>query len=298
MDAEVVVEVAQISVGQCWSDQALLHENVSKIRTWYERVASDVDVVVFPELAITGYIPLKGYDQSKKRALAEVAGRVTNDELPALAALTSDRRASLIVGFMEATAMRYEMFNSVALLENGEIAGTYRKIHLPVEENHYFVPGEGVTVVASRLGSVGLSICYDLLFPEVGRVAALEGATLLCVCSNWLDIANLRQLGRDLPIARALENQYHVVFANGVGGLEVRGRTWSLYGCSQVVSATGEVLAVAGDGEERLRALLKPGLLEQAHEVFPVLRDRRPDVYGPLVAPTAVSAALFRDGPA
>lgn len=298
MGSDLVIDVAQIAAGQCWSDPALLEENAGKIRQWYQASADEADLVAFPELALTGYIPLKGYDQRRKRVLAEVASRATHEVLPGLAELTRSRRASLVVGLMEATSMRYEMFNSVVLLEDGRVAGTYRKTHLPVEENHYFVPGDEVTVAASRLGSVGLSICYDLMFPEVSRMAALVGASLVCVCSNWLGIANLRRLSEYLPVARALENQYHVVFVNGVGDLEVRGRRWSLHGCSKIVSATGEVVAVAGEEEERLRGVLTADSLEEGHDVFPVLRDRRPHLYGPLVAPPAATAALGAVGPA
>jgi predicted amidohydrolase len=135
-------------------------------------------------------------------------------------------------------------------------------------------------------------ICYDLLFPELARDAALRGTEVLVVASNWLDIGNLRRLGEILPVARALEGQHHVVFANGVGPLEVRGRTWDLYGESSLISAGGEVVARAGSGPETLRGTLRSDDLEHASDTFPVLRDRRPDVYGSLVAPHARFAVL------
>jgi predicted amidohydrolase len=282
MDRDVTVEVAQIASGQCWHDPALLADNEAKVASWYERVADEVDLLVFPELALTGYIPLKGYDQAHKRRLADVAARAYEEALPRLTDLTRARRAGMVFGLMEPSSMRFEFFNSIVLVEDGHLVGAYRKLHLPVEENHYFAPGDSVVVVPSRAGRVGLSICYDLLFPEVGRMLALEGAELTCVCSNWLGIANLPRLGEVLPVARALENQYHVVFVNGVGELEVRGRRWSLYGASRIVSADGNLLATAGQAEEGLRANLPVEALARAHDVFPVLRDRRPDRYAPL----------------
>src|SRR5690606_29324482 len=133
----------------------------------------DADLIVFPELALSGYIPLKGYDQRRKRVLYDISLRAVEDELPKLAMLTSGRRAAAVIGFMEPSAMRNEMHNSIALLEGGEVRAVYRKMHLPVEENHYFVPGDEVVVVAARVGRVGLSICYDIVFPEAGRIAAL-----------------------------------------------------------------------------------------------------------------------------
>ena len=213
-----------------------------------------------------------------------VANRVVDEVLPEIAAATRDRRAALVVGFMEPSTMRYEMYNAVALIEAGGVRGVYRKMHLPVEENHYFVPGDEAVVVECRVGRIGLSICYDIVFPESGRLAALHGAELLCVPSNWLAIEDLKRLGEVLPVARALEQQLHVVFANGVGELEVRGRKWHLYGGSTIVSATGKTVARAGGGEEALRGFLPAGDLDDAANVFPVLRDRRPDAYRELAA--------------
>jgi predicted amidohydrolase len=97
-----------------------------------------------------------------------------------------------------------------------------------------------------------------------------------------------------MPIARALEQQMHVVFVNGVGDLEVRGRTWRLYGASLIVSATGQVIARGGDSEEIVEGLLPVADLAAAAGVFPVLRDRRPDAYGDLTAPLSRFAHFAR----
>ena len=292
--AGVVITVAQIAAEQCWADPSALARNASKVEYWYGRSADDADLVVFPELILTGYIPLKGYDQAKKRVLSEVAERAAEHALPALVAATRGRRAAMIVGFMEPTSMRHEMYNSVALIEDGGIQGVYRKMHLPVEENHYFIPGDEAVVVDCRAGRVGLTICYDIVFPESARLAALQGAEVLCVPSNWLAIEDLQLLGEVLPVARALEEQMHVVFVNGVGELEVRGRKWSLYGTSTIVSATGHVVARAGTGEEALRGTLPASELADAASVFPLMRDRRPDVYGDLTASRNKFARLRR----
>jgi predicted amidohydrolase len=180
--------------------------------------------------------------------------------------------------------MRNEMYNAIALIEDGRVLGVYRKMHLPVEENHYFVPGDEAVVAACRAGRVGLTICYDIVFPESARLAALQGAEILCAPSNWLAIEDLQRLGEVLPVARALEQQMHVIFVNGVGELEVRGRKWQLYGGSRIVSATGRVVAQGGNGEQILNGLLTAEDLANAANVFPILRDRRPDAYGALSA--------------
>ena len=289
---DLVVAVVQMEARQAWADADAVSANAEAIGEAYVEASDRADLVVFPELALSGYIPLKGYDQRRKRNLASAARRAATEELPKLADHTRGRRAALVLGFMEPTTMRNEIHNAVALIENGELRAVYRKMHLPVEENHYFVPGDDVVVVDAAAGRVGLLACYDLLFPEAARIAALRGAEVLVVPSNWLDIGNLRRLGEVLPVARALEEQMHVVFVNGVGELGARGRRWRLYGRSLVVAATGEVVARAGSDEETLIATLPGSDLAAASDVFPVLRDRRPELYGALVESRSELSAL------
>lgn len=282
-----VTTVVQIAVEQCWEKPEALGDNTDRVIERYRSVSRSSDLVVFPELTLTGYIPLKGYDQRRKRILADVARRCVDESIPRLLDASRDQRASLVVGFMEPTMMRNEFHNSIALIEDGRLLATYRKIHLPVEENHYFTPGSDVVTADSRLGRIGLSICYDIMFPEMGRLSALQGAEILVYPSNWLDIANLRRAGEFLPIARALEAQAHVVFVNGVGELSVRGHQWELFGRSRIVAATGSNLATAGPGEEILTVELTRKELDTGSDVFPLLRDRRPDVYAAISRPLA-----------
>jgi predicted amidohydrolase len=294
---DLEVAIAQMPARQAWTDPEAVTVNAKSIGDTYSDLADRTDLVVFPELALTGYIPLKGYDQRRKRILAAAARQAATVELHRLVELTRGHRALLVVGLMEPASMRNEFHNSLALAEDGELRAVYRKIHLPVEENHYFLPGDQVVVAETRLGRIALLICYDLLFPEVSRIASLEGTDVLVVASNWLDLAHLRRLGEILPVARALEGHTHVVFVNGVGELEARGRRWSLYGGSRLITARGEVVAVAGEEEEVVIGILPGADLDRASDVFPVMRDRRPDVYGPLVARASSFALLGDDRP-
>jgi predicted amidohydrolase len=123
----------------------------------------------------------------------------------------------------------------------------------------------------------------------------LRGAEIIVMVSNWLDIAHLRRLGGVLPVARALESHAHVLFVNGVGDLEARGHRFTLYGGSRAVTATGEVVAEADGSEGVVMATLPGAALDAASEVFPVMRDRRPDVYQPLIAPASAFASLAVD---
>lgn len=292
---DLVVALVQIPARQAWADDTAVEANTKTARSLYEMHADESDLVVFPELALTGYIPLKGYDQRRKRILSQAAAEAAGSSLPELLEATKDKRAVMVVGLMEPAAMRHEFYNSVAVLDDGRIAAVYRKIHLPVEENHYFMPGDEVVLAQTRAGLIAPMICYDLLFPEVTRIAALGGAEIIVMVSNWLDIAHLRRLGEVLPVARALESHAHVLFVNGVGDLEARGHRFSLYGGSRAVTATGEVVAVA-DGSEGVVVANLPGAdLDAASEVFPVMRDRRPELYRPLTDPASTFASLKTD---
>jgi predicted amidohydrolase len=292
---DLVVALAQIPARQAWADDAAVEANTKTVRSLYEMHADKTDLVVFPELALTGYIPLKGYDQRRKRTLSQAAEVAAGSSLSELLEVTKGRRALMVVGLMEPAAMRHEFYNSVAVLDNGRVVAVYRKIHLPVEENHYFMPGDEVVLADTRAGLIAPMICYDLLFPEVTRIAALGGAEIIVMVSNWLDIAHLRRLGEALTVARALESHAHVLFVNGVGDLEARGRRFTLYGRSRAVTATGEVVAEA-DGSEGVIVTTLPGAdLDAASDVFPVMRDRRPEVYHPLIAPASAFASLAVD---
>ena len=284
MKESVRVLVVQRAAASVFDDEGALARNVDEVARAIRAAGGQADLVVFPELALTGYIPLKGYDQRRKAILWEAARRLQAEHLETLLKATADADVTAALGLPEPSGPRYEIFNSAALIEAGRLVGYARKVYLPVEENHYFVPGPGPLAWDCRLGRLGLMVCYDVLFPETARLLALQGAEVLIVVSNWADIGNLKRLGEVLPVARAIENQVPVVFCNGVGELRVREHRYTLYGLSRVVTATGEVTA-AGPGPEHLAATLSASDLLAGAAIFPVFRDRRIDLYGPLAQP-------------
>jgi predicted amidohydrolase len=174
---------------------------------------------------------------------------------------------------------------------DGEVAAVYRKIHLfDVEvgghvyrESEAEEPGEEPRVVDSEDWPIGLSICYDLRFPELYRILALEGARLVTVPANFT-----LYTGRDhwdpLLRARAIENQLYVAAAAQVGE-PVPGRP--SYGRSLVVDPWGIVLAQAPDGEAVITAELDLARLEEVRAKLPALASRRPAAYQWPLAPLA-----------
>jgi predicted amidohydrolase len=165
---------------------------------------------------------------------------------------------------------------SVLIGPDGVVRATYRKVH-----RFGFAEGEptlieaGADLVTADLETstgpvrLGLATCYDLRFPEMFRGLLDAGATVFVIPAAWpaRRVEHWTLLGR----ARAIENQCAVIQCN-TGGTHA---SVAMGGHSQVVSATGEVLAQAGDGEEVLVVDLDVAAIETWRTAFPVLADRR-----------------------
>jgi predicted amidohydrolase len=183
--------------------------------------------------------------------------------------------------FHEAGPDDRRTFNTSLIFDrSGELAATYRKIHLydveiagrvSYQESRSVAPGE-TTVVTSIDGvPTGLSICYDLRFPELYRQLAVAGAKVLVVPAAFM-----LHTGRDhwevLLRARAIENQCYVVAAGQIGDHEPR-RT--CFGRSMIIDPWGTVLAQAPDVEGIVTADLDLDRLEQIRQELPSLANRR-----------------------
>ena len=172
---------------------------------------------------------------------------------------------------------------SVAFGPDGEVLGVYRKIHLfDVEvgghvyrESEAEEPGEEPVVVRGEGWPIGLTVCYDVRFPELYRILALEGAELVTVPAHFT-----LHTGRDhwhlLLRARAVENQYYVAAPAQVGET-LPGRP--SYGRSLIVDPWGLVLAQAPDEETVISAELDRARLREVRKKLPSLKNRQAEAY-------------------
>ncbi len=174
---------------------------------------------------------------------------------------------------------------SVLIGPDGAVAGAYRKLHMfdvdvggvSYRESAATAPGSEI-VVAEVLGHrIGMSVCYDLRFPELYRRLVAGGAEVTVVPAAFT-VATGRDHWETLLRARAIENQAFVIAA-GQYGTHADGT--ASYGRSMVIDPWGTVLAQAADGEGIAVADLDFARLEDVRARLPALRHRRDDVYGP-----------------
>jgi omega-amidase len=225
-----------------------LETNLRKIGEFAERArAAGAELVVFPEVADTGYyMPI----------IRATARPWSEGAVPALREMARRLSLAIVCGVSEKEGE--VIYNSQVFIDaRGEIAGSYRKTHLfcagSIDENEWFTPGDRWVSVACAEFRLGLSICYDLRFPELYRQLATEQKTDVFIVSSawpWPRAEHLRILAQ----ARAIENQSYLVLANQVGTDEHLG----FCGHSAIIDPAGTILAAAPpDREELVSAELK-----------------------------------------
>lgn len=238
-------------------------------------------LVVFPEAALTGYV-FHSLEEAKP-----VAEAIPGPSTEVVARECRRLGVHAVFGLLERDGEDY--FNASVLIGPGGLIGKYRKLHLPFLGIDRFVrPGNlQPQVHETELGRIGLSICYDLDFPEYLRVLALMGAQIIVTIANWPD--DIEFVPDHLVQVRARENLVNHMAVNRGG--EERGVRF--IGRSKVVDPMGFTLIEGRHFEEDLIfAELDPAAADQKHRVLipgelevDALKDRRPEFYGLLGEP-------------
>jgi len=270
----LTVALAQIApqLGQLEANLARHHELIEEAR------GRGADLVVFPELGLTGY--------QLQDLAAEVAMRLDDPRLAGLAAATED--LSAVVSFVEESA-DHRLFIAAALLEDGEIRHVHRKLFLPTyglfDERRFFAAGDLLRATPSRLGvGIGLAVCEDFWHLTVPQLLALDGAQVLINVSSspGRDLAATNEVGlgtatswRNLMRTYAQLTTSVIVFCNRVGVDE----SISFWGGSEVIAPNGQALFSAPMFTEGLFVVEVP-LADVRRErlALPLLRDERPEL--------------------
>jgi predicted amidohydrolase len=237
-----------------------IDENVHRVLSVLEE-HHDADLVVFPELFLTGYTSVDVW---------ELQLSVHSQPVHVLQAACRRHQTALVVGFIERAGLR--PYNSMLMIDkDGTVAGVYQKTHLFGGEAEVFTQGDKLECV--KLGAITVAplICFDIELPEPARKLAKEGADLIIsIAANMEPYYDDHELaGR----ARALDNRIPHIYVNRAGSEG----PFEFVGGSRVIAANGTVLSQAGHGESVLRAEFSYGAGVEADVDY--LDHLRPELY-------------------
>jgi len=240
-------------------------------------VSGGVDLIVFPELALTGNVI--GSDQNFRERYYKMAETIPGPSTEAVGSVARQSNAYVAFGICEKHLdIPAMIYNSAVLIgPKGELVGVQRKIHIPGEERHFFAPGNCINVFKTHLGTLGLLICYDAFFPEIPRIQSLMGAEVICGLFN-VPKKKERSPARlhYLAATRANENMNFFICCNRVGQQGEK----SYLANSAVGAPPGELLAYStNDKEELISVILERDLVIRERAARPVFRDRRAELY-------------------
>jgi deaminated glutathione amidase len=219
------------------------------------------------------------------KAIRDAAEPLDGPALSAAAGWARDLGIFLVAGSVPELVPGQEKLANTSVMfgPDGERRATYRKIHMfdvdvgdvSYRESEIEQAGDRIELGDADEAKVGLTVCYDLRFPELYRILAVRGARVITVPSAFTE-----RTGRDhwevLIRARAIENQVFMVAAGQIGDAPPHYRS---YGRSMIVDPWGVVLAQAPDTECFVAADLDFGSQDRIRERLPSLRHRRPEAY-------------------
>ncbi len=234
--------------------------------------SADADLIVLPEFFATGY------QFTSKNEVSELAESVPDgDTTKQLIKLSLAKGIYIVAGLPERSGGNY--YNSAIFTGPDGFIGLYRKTHLFFEEKLFFNPGDtGFRVWDTKIGRVGVMVCFDWFFPESMRTLALMGADLVAHPSNLV----LPYCPHAMPF-RCLENKVYAITANRIG-LENRKKDHPLrfIGMSQITSPKGEILVRASEDHEELQTAEIDLEISKNKSINPyndLFKDRRPEMY-------------------
>lgn len=256
----------QISLAQLAFEFGNVEANFKRAAQWIADAAQrGSDLILLPELWASGYdlenwpryaTPL---DEGIFAHLADLA-----------------RQYGIVIGGSLLEARADKAYNTFVLFgSDGEHLGVYRKVHLfrLLQEEKWLGAGDAYCLADAPWGLTGLSICYDLRFPEMFRPYAIAGAKLILLVAEWPE-TRIEHWNK-LLMARAIENQAFIAAVNKVGS----SKGVALGGHSAVIDPWGVPLVQGSFEENLLTVEIDLKEVEKARRFIPVLKDRREDVY-------------------
>ena len=266
-----------------------LEKAVWRIR---EAAAQGAQIVCLQELFRSQYFCRE--ENAELFALAEAIPGPTTETLGRIA---RELGVVVIASLFERRAAGLYHNTAAVIGSDGEIAGLYRKMHIPDDplyfEKFYFTPGDlGFVNFDTRFARVGVLVCWDQWYPEAARLSSIQGANILFypTAIGWHP-AEKEQYGvaqvdawRTIQRSHAIANGIYVAAVNRVGHEGPAGGGLEFWGSSFVADPFGGIIAEASSNkEEILIAECDPHRIEEVRRNWPFLRDRRVDAYSPIL---------------
>lgn len=253
-------------------------KNVQTISAFINQAAQNgAELVSLPE-----YCNFLGEDHEKNAHAEQIPGGETTTLFIELA---KRHRLYIHVGSIVEKCNEEKSYNTSFVIDpEGKILNKYRKIHLfdieikglsSYKESNTIESGENPTMVQLPFGKAGLSICYDLRFPELYRNYALHGAKILFIPAAFTRYTGMLHW-EALVRARAIENQCYVIAA-GQFGSYLPGK--ESYGNSMIIDPWGTVIARASEQEGVIIADIQEDIVQAVRESIPCFGHRRPEYY-------------------
>ncbi|MFH1651835.1 MAG: carbon-nitrogen hydrolase family protein [Chloroflexota bacterium] len=299
------VRVSLVQFAPAWLERK---QNARRMQeTARQEAEKGSELILFPELANIGYItPTKigeppSFDEQTSAEEFHVKYLAAAEPIPGpttelLGEVARQRSVYIVVGIAEQhPVIPYQLYNSAVLIGPSGIVGVHRKAHIPNNEKYFFYPGNAAEVYPTSLGNISMTVCYDGRFPEFVRVFALKGAEIHCAIWATADADNIDpHCLRYRAYVRALENNFYFLSCNRVG---TEGRV-SFLGHSAIAQPSGDILAASDSKEEEIiTAELRNDVLVGVRARRQDLRNRRPELYGPVAAPLSPLTDPFNAPP-
>ena len=248
------MKIALIQYNPTWENK---EKNKQKILSMISKV-DGVELFVFPEMSLTGFT-------MKSKEMSET---IQSDSFRFFSSIAQEKSANIFAGIIERRNKR--IYNTLIHIKpDGTLVKLYRKIH-PFSyssENENFNAGVKPALTKIKKWKIGLTICYDLRFPELFRKYGKKRAHLIVNIANWPDTRI--EHWRTLLKARAIENQCYVVGVNRVG----KDPKLNYVGFSSVFDPMGKEIVVVENEEKVIVVDLDKNYLNEIRKKFPFLDD-------------------------
>lgn len=276
---------------QCTEDRA--HNLETSIAAIHDAAKQGAKLVLLQELHTGPY-----FCQTENLQLFDLAETIPGPTTDALGKIANALQVVIVASIFEKRAPGVYHNTAVVLEKTGEIAGKYRKMHIPDDpgfyEKFYFTPGDlGFCPIETSVGKLGVLVCWDQWYPEAARLMAMQGADLLLypTAIAWLsqepdleEKRRQREAWMTIQRAHAVANGISVIVANRTGferAVPDNALGLQFWGTSFIAGPQGEILAEASvEKPEVLVADISYRRQELVRRAWPYFRDRRIDAYG------------------